>query len=48
VILTPHVAWYTEESELELRRKGAAEAKRIIDGVTPFHPVASPRLETAR
>lgn len=48
LILTPHVAWYTEESELELRRKGAAEAKRILDGVTPLHPVASPRLETAR
>jgi len=48
VILTPHMAWYTEESELELRKKGAAEAKRIIDGTTPLHPVASPRLETTR
>ncbi|MGH8952809.1 MAG: C-terminal binding protein [Acidimicrobiia bacterium] len=48
VILTPHMAWYTEESELELRQKGAAEAKRIIEGSTPLHPVASPRLEPTR
>ena len=48
MILTPHIAWYTEESELELRQKGAAEAKRIIEGTTPLHPVASPRLETTR
>lgn len=42
VILTPHMAWYTEETELELRRQGAAEARRIMDGESPRHPVVVP------
>lgn len=42
VILTPHMAWYTEETELELRRQGAAEARRIIHGEAPLHPVVTP------
>lgn len=45
VILTPHMAWYTEETETELRRQGAAEARRIIDGLCPLHPVAGPLIE---
>lgn len=44
VILTPHMSWYTEETELELRRHGAAEARRILDGETPLHPVVVPEL----
>lgn len=43
LILTPHMSWYTEETELELRRQGAAEARRILNGDTPLHPVVSPR-----
>ena len=39
VIMTPHVAWYSEESMLALRVKTAEEAKRILDGVAPLHPV---------
>ncbi|MPZ51410.1 MAG: C-terminal binding protein [Acidimicrobiia bacterium] len=42
VILTPHMAWYTEESEMELRRQGAAEARRILDGLDPKHALVSP------
>lgn len=38
VILTPHAAWYSEESERELREKGLAEALRILDGVPVLHP----------
>lgn len=45
VILTPHMAWYTEETELELRRQGAAEARRIIDCKPPLHPVVTPPEE---
>ena len=41
VIMTPHVAWYTVESEHALRTKTAEEAKRIIDGEPPRHPVPS-------
>ncbi len=47
VILTPHMAWYTEETELELRRQGAAEARRIIDGQPPLHPVVTPTEEAS-
>jgi len=32
VLLTPHMAWYTEESELDMRRKAAAEAVRLLRG----------------
>jgi phosphoglycerate dehydrogenase-like enzyme len=42
VILTPHVAWYTEESERSLRVKTAEEAKRIVAGEEPHNPVPLP------
>lgn len=45
VILTPHMSWYTEESELALRRQGAAEARRILDSRPPLHPVVTPAGE---
>lgn len=41
VIMTPHMAWYSEESERDLRVKAAAEAKRLLDGDAPLHPVSS-------
>ena len=42
VILTPHMSWYTEESELALRRQGAAEARRILQSQPPLNPVVTP------
>jgi D-3-phosphoglycerate dehydrogenase / 2-oxoglutarate reductase len=42
VILTPHMAWYTEESEIDLRTKAAEEARRILVGESPLNPAASP------
>jgi D-3-phosphoglycerate dehydrogenase len=42
VLLTPHMAWYTEQSERDLRDKAAREALRIIKGLAPLHPVARP------
>ena len=42
LILTPHMSWYTEESELALRRQGAAEARRILQSQPPLHPVVAP------
>jgi D-3-phosphoglycerate dehydrogenase len=41
LLLTPHMSWYTEETEDELRRKAASEAKRILAGEPTLHPVAS-------
>jgi D-3-phosphoglycerate dehydrogenase len=42
VILTPHMSWYTEESEQALRRQAAAEARRILESQPPLHPVVTP------
>lgn len=39
VLLTPHVAWYTDESEADLRRKAAAEAARLLRGEPLREPV---------
>ncbi len=39
VILTPHMAWYTEESQLELRQKAAQEAARALRGEPLLNPV---------
>lgn len=41
VLLTPHMAWYTVESETDLRRKAAAEAARMLRG----EPLADPVVE---
>ena len=39
VLLTPHVAWYTEESEADMRHKAAAEAARLLRGEPLREPV---------
>lgn len=42
VMLTPHMSWYTEESELALRRQAAVEARRILAGEQPVNAVVTP------
>ena len=42
VLLTPHMAWYTEESEADMRRKAAAEAARLLRGEPLVDPVVEP------
>jgi D-3-phosphoglycerate dehydrogenase / 2-oxoglutarate reductase len=32
LIVTPHMAWYTEESERRLRHEAAEEATRLLRG----------------
>ena len=44
VILSPHMAWYTEESELDLRTKAAHEAARILEGKPPLNPAVQPAI----
>lgn len=46
VILTPHMAWYSEESERDMRTKAAQEAARILRGEAPLNVVASPEERT--
>lgn len=38
-LVTPHIAWYSEESALELKTKVAEEASRFVKGEKLFYPV---------
>lgn len=42
VTLTPHMAWYTQESEREMRVKTATAAACILRGEAPPHAVVTP------
>ena len=39
VILTPHTAWYSEQSYYQLRKKAAEEMARFIRGESVLHPL---------
>ncbi len=39
VVLSPHVAWYSEESNEQLRRSAAEEIVRVLSGQPPKNPV---------
>ncbi len=39
LVLTPHMAWYTEETQALLRRRAAEEARRLLSGEAPLNPV---------
>ena len=39
VILTPHIAWYTEESIVSLKQKLSEEIVRLAQGKTPINVV---------
>ncbi len=49
LILTPHVAFYSEASLQELQRKAAEEVASVLSGQSPRYPVNTPRptLKTA-
>jgi D-3-phosphoglycerate dehydrogenase len=47
VIFSPHMAWYTEESELDMRRKAADEAVRLLRGEALRDPVVGPPEQEA-
>ncbi len=39
LIITPHAAFYSDQSIIEIRKKGAFEAKRILEGYMPLNCV---------
>ncbi len=43
LILTPHVAFYSEEALQELQRKAAEEVARVLSGELPRYPVTTIR-----
>ena len=45
VILTPHIAGYTEESVIEATTKAAAEIRRVLSGEMPLNLVNPGALE---
>jgi D-3-phosphoglycerate dehydrogenase / 2-oxoglutarate reductase len=47
MILTPHMAWYTEESEHDLRVKAAQEARRLLMRERPRDVVVDPEVAPA-
>ncbi len=42
VVFTPHMAWYSEESERDMRHKTALEAARLLRGEPPVDVVVDP------
>lgn len=46
LIITPHCAFYSAEARLEMRRKAAEEALRILSGERPLNPVGLDRPAT--
>ena len=48
LLFTPHMAWYTEESESDLRFKAAKETFRLLSGERPLEVVVEPAIEKAR
>jgi D-3-phosphoglycerate dehydrogenase / 2-oxoglutarate reductase len=39
IVMTPHVAWYSEEADLQLRRSSIEEIVRVLGGQPPKNPV---------
>jgi D-3-phosphoglycerate dehydrogenase len=39
ILVTPHAAWYSEEAKVDVRRRGAEEVVRVLQGEPPRAPV---------
>ena len=44
ILITPHMAWYSEEAKVDVRRRGAEEVVRVLTNAPPRAPVN--RIET--
>lgn len=44
VVVTPHAAWYSEQSVEEVKRISASEIARVLSGQKPLYPVNNPIL----
>jgi D-3-phosphoglycerate dehydrogenase len=43
VVVTPHTAWYSEESMADVSRSVAADVARVLAGEEPENPVEPER-----
>ena len=39
ILITPHIAWYSEEAKVDVRRRGAEEVVRVLRNEPPRAPV---------
>ena len=39
ILITPHVAWYSEAAKVDVRRRGAEEVVRVLRNEAPCAPV---------
>ena len=46
ILVTPHIAWYSEEAKVDVRRRGAEEVVRVLRNDPPRAPAN--RIETKR
>ena len=44
ILITPHGAWYSEASKLDVRRKAIEDVVRVLTGRKPLSPVNQPTL----
>lgn len=44
VIVTPHTAWYSEQSVEEVKQISASEIARVLSGQKPLYPVNNPKF----
>lgn len=44
ILITPHGAWYSEASKLDVRRKAIEDVLRVLTGQKPLSPVNQPNL----
>jgi D-3-phosphoglycerate dehydrogenase len=42
VLVTPHMAWYSEQAQARMRRLAAEEVARCLRGEAALHPVPAP------
>jgi D-3-phosphoglycerate dehydrogenase len=48
ILVTPHIAWYSEEAKLDVRKQGAEEVVRVLRGEAPRAPVNQVQVYEAR
>lgn len=48
IIVTPHVAFLSDASLIELRRRACEEVVRVLGGEKPLHPCNAPAARTVR
>jgi D-3-phosphoglycerate dehydrogenase / 2-oxoglutarate reductase len=42
IVLSPHVGWYSEEANVQLRQSSVEEIVRVLTGNTPKNPELTP------